>query len=147
MFRAEIEGTEMVVCEACSKFGKVKTRFKTRPELKVERKRVQVVEQRKIESKKEILFLIVDDYASRVKNARERMKLKQEDVAKKTALKESLIHNIESGKFEPSMKTARILEKFFKINLIEQHEEEHEGFSGSGNEGLTLGDMIKIRKR
>ena len=146
MYKAEIEGTVMTVCEACSKFGKVTHRYKTHQEIKkeIKQKKIEAIRPKVIE--KETIFIITEDYAQKVKQAREKMGLKQKEVAQRIGEKESLIHNIESGKFEPSIKTARKLEKFFKITLVEEHEEERTGKYSSGGEGMTLGDMIKIKK-
>ena len=147
MFKVNIEGTEMVVCSNCSKYGNVKTRVKSREELKIDDRRKKTREQIRISNKKpEIISIISSDYAEKVKRARERLKLKQEEVAKKIAEKESLLHNIESGNFEPSMKTAKKLENFFNIKLIERHEEKHEERTSTSNGPMTLGDMIKIKK-
>ncbi len=147
MFKVLVEGTEMSVCGNCSKFGKVKTRIKTKEDLKRDFKRKQSQEEVSVIKKPETIFIIVDDYAARVKKAREKMNLKQEEVAKRIAEKESLLHNIESGNFEPSQKTARKLESFFNIKLVEQHKEEHKGYSRKTNGSMTLGDMIKFKTR
>ncbi len=53
---------------------------------------------------------------------------------------------MESGKFEPSIKLARKIEKFLNIKLIEQHEEQHAGIKGESGEGFTIGDFIKVKK-
>lgn len=145
LFVVEVEGTDMEVCDSCSKFGKVKKRLMTSHDNKIKEKNRQVV-LKNIEPKREIVFIIVDDYSSKIKNARERMNLKQEDVAKKIAEKESLLQNIESGKFEPNIELARKLEKFFNISIVEQHEEIHKPISKSNDNVLTLGDMIKFKK-
>lgn len=148
MFNVIIEGTDMVVCSNCSKYGKVKTRVKSKEEIKFNSKRNKINEQIKINNKRpEIISIISSDYAEKIKRAREKLKLKQEEVAKRIAEKESLLHNIESGNFEPSMKTAKKLENFFNIKLIERYEEKHKERATSSNSPMTLGDMIKIKKR
>ncbi len=62
--------------------------------------------------------------------------------------KESVIHKIESGSFRPSIKLAEKFERFFRINLIEEHEEIHtQKKDTTTSEGFTLGDMMKKRKQ
>jgi putative transcription factor len=149
LYKVLIEGTQMTVCEKCSRFGKVKSRIKSDKEIEADERRQEIYDtQRRLAQKnKETVFVIVDNYSSLVKNARESMKLKQEEVAKKMAVKESILHNIESGHFEPSIDMARRLEKFFGITLVEQHEEEDIALSKGETGPMTLGDMIKIKKK
>ena len=135
-FKAIVEGSEMNVCKNCSKFGKIIQKPKTN--IKFKSKHFK-----KKQEKPENIFLIVDNYAELIKRSREKMKLKQEEVAKKIAEKESLIHSIESGKHEPNINLARKLERFFNINLVEEHKEEQKNIGKSNSSGLTIGDLIK----
>lgn len=136
MFKAIVEGSEMNVCQNCSKFGKIINKPKQNFNLKS--KTIK-----KKQDKPETIFLIVDNYAQLIKTAREKMKLKQEEVAKKIAEKESLIHSIESGKHEPNINLARKLERFYNIKLVEEHKEENQNIGKSNASGLTIGDLIK----
>lgn len=149
LYKAVIEGTQMTVCDNCKRYGKVKSRIKSDKELEVDERRQQQYEtrQRLAQKNAETIFVIVDDYSKIVKKARERMNLKQEEVAKRMAVKESVLHNIESGRFEPSLDLARTLEKFFDITLVEQHEEEEIATNRGPTGPMTLGDMIKIKKK
>ena len=141
LFRAIVEGTELNVCKDCAKYGKV-----------IEKKPIKPVEERKeyvkksAEPEKEIIQVIVPDFAQRIKKKRESLGLKQKDFAKKISEKESLIHNIETGSFKPSISLAVKLEKFLKIKLIEEYEEEHKKSSETKAEGFTIGDLIKVKK-
>ncbi|MBU1205093.1 MAG: TIGR00270 family protein [Nanoarchaeota archaeon] len=139
LFRAIVEGTELNVCKDCAKYGKI-----------IEKKPIKVEEKRQFtkpaEPEKEIIQVIVPDFAQRIKKKRESLGLKQKEFAKKTSEKESLIHNIETGSFEPSISLAKKLEKFLKIKLIEDYEEEHKKGSKTKTEGFTVGDLIKIKK-
>lgn len=136
MFKAVIEGSVITVCQECSQFGKIiekpKQNFNFKP--------------KNIKKKQEVpetIFLIVDNYAELIKRSREKMNLKQEQVAKKIAEKESLIHSIESGKHEPNINLARKLERFFNIKLVEEHKEKNQNIGKSNASGLTIGDLIK----
>ena len=138
-FRAIVEGTELNVCKDCAKYGKV-----------IEKKAIKVEEKRQFtksaEPEKEIIQVIVPDFAQRIKNKRELLGLKQKDFAKKISEKESLIHNLETGSFEPSISLAIKLERFLKIKLIEEYEEKHQEGSKTETDGFTVGDLIKIKK-
>ncbi len=141
LFRAIVEGTELNVCENCAKYGKV-----------IEKKPVKAIEEKKeyakrsAEPEKEIIQVIVPDFAKRVKNKRESLGLKQKDFAKKISEKESLVHNIETGSFKPSIGLAKKLEKFLKIKLIEEYEEEHKKGYKADADGFTIGDLVKVKK-
>ena len=91
--------------------------------------------------------IIKDGYGLMIKKTRERLGLKQEELAQKIAEKESIIHKLESGKIRPSMKLAKKLERFLEIKLVEMEEEEESPIvpKGTGG-GFTIGDMIKVKK-
>lgn len=141
LFYAIVEGTKLSVCKHCGKFGKIISPVKT--EKIAEKKEEFFVEK----PKKEIIQVITKDFAAKIKKKREQMGLRQEDFAKKISEKESLIHNIESGKFEPSIELARKLEKFLHIKLVEEYEEEHKPQISQKSESMTIGDMIKVKRR
>ena len=136
MFKAIVEGSEMTICQQCSKFGKVIAKPKP-----IQIKKKQFIKQK--ERKPETIFLIADNYAQLIKRAREKINLKQEEVAKRIAEKESLIHSIESGKQEPDINLARKLERFFKIKLVEEHKEEDKIITRTKSQGFTIGDLLK----
>lgn len=136
--RTLIEGVELNVCSACSKFGKVLAPVKKFAPKSYARK-VPIEEEEKIE-------LLVEGYADIIKKKRELMGLTQTDFAKKINEKESIIHKIETGVFEPSLALAKKLEKALGVKLIEEREEKHEAFKKRKIEGFTLGDFINVKK-
>ena len=97
------------------------------------------------ESEKKI-ELLAENYPELIKKKRESLNLSQKDFAIKINEKESIIHKIETGAFEPSLALAKKLEKMLNIKLIEEHEEKHEKFKRNKIEGFNLGDFIKITK-
>jgi len=150
MFKADIEGAVLVVCKECAKFGKIVSRMKTPEELKHMKKRAKEIEARKATSvekvKSEIIQIIAEDYSDKIKAKREKLGLKQKDIARMIAEKESLVQNIEAGKFVPSINLARKFERFLKLKLVEQHEEKYEKKAKSKGAALTIGDMLSIKK-
>ena len=138
--KAIIEGVEMNVCAQCGKFGRVVRR------LRVEETAGKQAKKEAEEEEPEVVESIVGDYTGIIKKAREKTGLKQEDVAKKINEKESVIHQIESGHFKPGLALARKLEKFFHIILVEKVTvEKGKKKSNEDDEGMTIGDMIKIK--
>ena len=137
---AIVEGAMLSVCEHCSRFGHVVVVEK--PEV-VEKK----PEKKIIVEEKEELELIVQDYAERIKKARENLSLKQKQLASNIGEKESMIHKLESGHIKPSIVLAKKLENFLKIKLIEKYEEPKEKELDFEDREITIGDLIKIKKK
>ncbi|MFH1592480.1 MAG: multiprotein bridging factor aMBF1 [Candidatus Woesearchaeota archaeon] len=133
-----IEGTTLSVCSKCTEFGNVIAI----PEKKEVGRRVP----RKIVLEEETEF-INPDYSKLIKNGRERLDLKQEELAKKIAEKESVIHHLESGQLEPSFVLAKKLEKFLKIKLIERYRESGKKSLDFSDSSLTIGDLLKLKKK
>lgn len=138
---ALVEGSVVSVCSNCSKYGNVlepkkleKSKFHSRETISLEETEV-----------------IVNDYSKKVKEARQKMGIKQEDVAKAIAERESVIQKIESGHMEPSFPVAKKLEQFLRIKLITQEEVTKEidksELFGDDSKNITIGDLIKIRKK
>ena len=95
---------------------------------------------------KEISEDVVSNYSELIKKAREKKGLKQDDLAKNIAEKESTIHKIETGALKPSFNLARKLELFLGIKLIGISEEKREINLNLKDNSLTIGDLIKIRR-
>ncbi len=140
LYKTVIEDAQLAVCHECSKFGKVtgvvqQTYDKTSPEAK------------SMEPETEVMEIVVDDCAEKIKKKREQLGLKQEELAKKINEKESLIQNIESGHYKPPIGLAKKIQGFLKIKLIEEHEELHERQKATKTDTFTIGDLIKIKKK
>ena len=85
-----------------------------------------------------------ENFAEKIKKARERKEITQEDLAKFIAEKESVIHQLESGKLKPNFKLAHKLEVFLNISLVDKVEtklkKDKKVDFKDGN--LTIGDII-----
>jgi putative transcription factor len=144
LVKAKIEGTELELCEDCAKFGQVITKPEpiTRP----------VFETRPVHThkRKEMVMMIMPDYAGKIRNAREKTGLTQEQFAKRLNEKWSIMQKIESGQFKPSIDLARKLEKALGIELVEQYDEGGEVPLAATKEkgaGFTLGDFVKDKRK
>ena len=141
LFLANIEGTELNVCQNCAKYGRIIK--KIQQVIKIEKK-LKSIEK---ENKPEIIETIVEDYSQKIRKAREKLGLSYEDFAKKINEKESWLHNIETGKYEPSIKIARKLEKLFGIKLVEESEDKKDKINlKTKKEEFTIGDFIKVKE-
>ncbi len=138
--RTLIEGVELSVCPACSKFGKVIAPVK-RYTPKEQHRMAE-----KAESREEKIELLVEDYSGIIKKKRESMGLTQKDFANRINEKETTIHRIETSELEPSLALAKKLERLLGVKLVEEHLEKSGGFRKPKEEGFTLGDFIKLKK-
>ncbi|MEK6974481.1 MAG: multiprotein bridging factor aMBF1 [Nanoarchaeota archaeon] len=134
---AIVEGVSLIVCENCAKFGKVIVARKTEK---------SSYEKKSFTVEPQIVYEIVSDYYTKIKEARERMNLRQEELALKISEKTSEIHNLESGKIKLSFQLARKLEKFLNIAIIEQLKDEKPTKINFKDSNVTIGDIIKLKK-
>ena len=139
LYKAIIEGTELNVCESCARFGKVigKVSFPVD----------KTVRKAGLKEAPEIVESVVPDFAERIKRRRQELGLRQDEFGKLVSVKESLVHKIETGQFEPTMETARKLEKVLKIKLVETYEEEGLAKDSPKTSQFTIGDAVKVKKR
>lgn len=146
LVKADIEGAELQVCRGCARFGKILSRVVTPPKGKSKKVEAKPEPKPSETVMKEIIQVITDDYPQLIKNAREKLGLKQNELARMIAEKESLVQNVESGKFLPSINLAKKFERFLKITLVEQHEEAHDQKFKTKASALTIGDMLSFKK-
>lgn len=144
LYKALVEGSLLSVCENCRKYGEVLSLEK--PKFEEPKKEKLKQEQKKEEEKQEI---VIDDYAIRIREAREGKGLTQEELAKAIAEKESVIHKLESNQVVPSLKLAKKLEQFFRIKLTEEFDPNKKPVKELNfKDGtLTIGDLIRLKKK
>ncbi len=140
-YRVIIEGAEMILCERC--FRSVKA--KLAPPKKEEKPKPS--KQRVARKRKVVEEVIVEDYAKRVREARERLGMSRRELGMKVGEHETIIKRIELGRLQPDLELARKLERVLGIQLIKKVEyEEVEGTTTQLPKELTLGDIVVIRK-
>lgn len=109
-----VEGAKLMVCGGCARGKKIlyylEDREPSAAPMEMPRKRVEETEE------------IVEDYAQRIRNARQKMRLPVAVVAEKINEMESYLERIEKGKVVPTFSVAKKLEKELGIKLIEKVE-------------------------
>ena len=145
LFKTNIEGSILNVCKTCSKFGKVISTVKPPEQVKKEEKQQRKHVARAAEP--EVVYVITPDFAKRIKKKRESLGLEQKKFAKLINEKDSIVSKLETGAFEPNIKLARKLEKFLHIKLVEEYREEQKAALVKAKKGVTIGDVVKLKKR
>ena len=136
--KTKIDGSIMLTCKECSKFGKVQKE----PQRAI-RKRTPPRRPRYKEPSNEVL----EDFNTVIRKAREKMGWSREDLAEKVYEKVSVIGRVESGKMVPDIKLARKLEKILNVSLLEKVEDENLEDKGPQKiRGATIGDIAFIKK-
>jgi putative transcription factor len=139
LFKVSVEGTEMITCQKCTRFGKVISQIVTE---KPEKKKVVALP---VAPEKE--ETVVKNYSAIIRNAREKSGMTQEDFAKSLNERLSVIRSMEHGKIMPDLKLAKKLEHLLGIRLIEEVSESKEEITVEKSGQATLGDVIKIKKK
>ncbi len=150
---AVIEGAKLTVCIECSKHGKVIHESemvipKQAALLKKPQAPITMVQKKTMIPSVNITQEITEDYAIKIKVAREKLALSHEELGKKINEKASVLRNLESGKMAPNNQLASKLEHMLKIKLLVPISEEKvpPPTSRSSNQEMTLGDLIEIEK-
>ncbi|MDF2956666.1 MAG: Archaeal ribosome-binding protein aMBF1 [Candidatus Alkanophagales archaeon MCA70_species_1] len=119
-YLVEIGTSKLRVCKACAKYGVVVTERQVKPSSV----KTPVVRKKKIYKlmDEELSFEIVPDFGKRIKDAREKLGLKQEELAKQINEKVSLLRKIERGELVPEDRVRQKLERVLNISLVERVE-------------------------
>ncbi len=147
-YRAMIEGAKLTVCSECVKLGSIFWEAKSEPRLKkVARRLPQPMLAAKKPVKLQETLEIVEDFSSRVRQAREKLGLSQEDLGRKLNEKVSVLRKIESGKMAPDHRLAEKLEHALKIKLLVPFSEPKVSPKVlSRPPEVTLGDIVNVKK-
>ncbi|MBU4031504.1 MAG: TIGR00270 family protein [Candidatus Thermoplasmatota archaeon] len=147
-----VEGAAVGVCQRCEKFAsspavKTKDGAVVLPDVA---ERLDTREKRRKErdiyeptGEKELAV----DYSQRIRVARQKLGMNQEELGRLINEKKGVIVNIENGTMIPNDKLIGTLERTLKISLREVVEDSGEIKKAEYSRGLTLGDFIKTEKK
>jgi len=150
-----VEGAELQVCGKCEKYG---TAVQQPRRTDVRRPSPAMGSAGKTSSpatgslfRKRDMFdymegEIVDDYAARIRHAREEKGLSQKDLALQMMERELLVKKIEKGELVPEEAVRKKLEKILGIRLLESAIADAEKKAKADVLAPTLGDVTIIRK-
>lgn len=147
-YHAIVDGVEMVLCAGCylklSKSGRAKLVSQLRAEGKPpeERRggRAAGAGAKRIDE-----YELVEDYAERVRSAREARGWTTAALAQRLRISEALLRKIEQGKVKPSVDLARRIESVLRVRLLERAEYEEEE-AEPAEYHPTLGDIVVVRR-
>ncbi len=145
LHRVVIEGVIMNVCDECAKFGRELKKNEIPNDVKylppeVVRERVEKQKRRKYKDIDEEEVL-VEDYPERIRKARERLGMTQDELAKKILEKKTVISKLERGEMHPDEKLIKKLEKVLGVKLKEKVTTTYRKDEKKAK-ALTLGDLI-----
>ncbi|MGQ9506370.1 MAG: multiprotein bridging factor aMBF1 [Candidatus Bathycorpusculaceae bacterium] len=154
-FRVIIEGAKLTVCSQCSKHGKIVWEEEPKPKSSATKTKA-VPQPTKMKSKKipettvETSLELVEDFHTKIRQAREKLGLSHEELGKKINEKVSLLKKIETGKMTPDNRLATKLEHILKVKLFVPPTEEKAlptKIPQPASRELTLGDIIQLNKK
>src|SRR5664280_2072704 len=140
--KTKIDGSIMVTCKECSKFGKIQ-REPPKPKRPGAPRGSAT---RRVQRPKEPAEEVVENVNDIVREAREKKGWSREELGEKIYEKASVVTRIESGKMVPDLKLARKIEKLMNIVLVEKNEDvSADEMSHSKIRGATIGDIARIK--
>jgi len=145
-----IEGTELKVCPECARFGEDRSSTKTETGVKAQiaqrlERRERRMKTRDVYSQGETLDL-VEDYSTRIRDARMARDWKQETLAVKINEKKSVITKIESGHMRPNDALLKKLERALGITLKEKASTLKVDSKNISSKAMSLGDFVRVEK-
>jgi putative transcription factor len=148
--RIILEGSKLLVCMKCSNLGEPDINAERYPSRTKRRTLGTPVKKRTSESRlpREVEELeVAEDFPKMIKEAREKKKMSQQDLARTVKERLSIIQKIELGKMTPDLRISRALEHILRIKLLLPRSETPIETDKPDQTGLTLGDVIQYKKR
>jgi putative transcription factor len=149
-----IEGARLTVCTECSKHGKIVVE-EAKPKIaplkpKTMHPHLTVPSKKPSKTTVETAQELVENFDSKIRQARERLGISHEELGKKISEKVSLLRKLETGKMKPDNVLAVKLEHALKIKLLAPASEEkipQAKIPNTLTRELTLGDLIQLNKK
>ncbi len=130
--KAEIEGAVLNVCRNCAGSGR-----------DIIQKQPKILKLARLPE--EMRSMLIEDFSRAIKTAREKRHLSQEHLASAVKEKTSIIKRIEEG-WNPPLQTARKLELFFGLKLIDKVQDNAEKMI-VGRKEITIADIAIIKRK
>ncbi|MEM3666992.1 MAG: multiprotein bridging factor aMBF1 [Candidatus Bathyarchaeia archaeon] len=152
--RVIIEGAKLTVCSECAKHGT--TVCEEEPKLqtaqKAKAKAIPSFPKAQSQGPQETTtnLELIENFDTKIRQAREKLGLSQEELGKKIKEKVSVLKKIETGKMKPDNKLAAKLEHALKIKLLAPASEEtlqKINVPKPPSRELTLGDMLQLGRK
>ncbi|MEM2917512.1 MAG: multiprotein bridging factor aMBF1 [Candidatus Bathyarchaeia archaeon] len=150
-YKAIIEGAKLTVCNKCAKLGSRSWEEETQPKGK---KTAKPLPTHRILTKKpsvnitEPTLELIDGFGQIIRQAREKLGLRHEDLGKKINEKVSVLKKIESQKMIPDHALATKLEHALKIKLlVPSSEPKPPQKVMAPPPKVTLGDIINLKDK
>lgn len=142
-YKTYLEGSKIEVCYDCLMRHNLKPIES--PNIVIKRNKFEVKDEEKN-------FDIVDNYGEIIRQTRDKMKLTQEEMAKKLGISLIKYRQIEHETIVPEKDLIEKIEKILKIKLqIDKNDEDGEDdmeiIASTNTNEFTLGDIVEIRKR
>lgn len=129
----------MTVCSQCARFGDEE--WTPTPPKPPQKGRGSAGDLSKIED-----ITLVEDYGMRIKEARERMNMTVEELARRIGEKESVIKKLEKEELVPNEALVQKLRRTLKVELLVPEEGGFKISSSKPVEGRRLGDLLKLKE-
>ena len=142
--KIKLDGSIMITCKECSKFGKIQREPPKPKKPGVSRSKGTTS---RVQRPREPAEEVVENVKDIVREAREKKRWSREELGVKIYEKASVITRIESGKMIPDLKLARKIEKLMNVVLVEKNDDVTADEVGHSKiRGATIGDIARIKK-
>ena len=148
--RIKIEGTELLVCASCSKYGTEVQGSPRKSATPSVRSSGSSMGGKAPAYRSKDLFDrmggdLVEDYADRIRDARTELGMTQKELALAMMERELLVKKIEKGELIPEDEVRKKIEKILNIKLLEDSSSEPLDLHHA-RMTTTMGDVIRIKK-
>ncbi len=140
----KVSGSVLRLCSSCGEMG---SQASFRESIDHRAYVAQALEKRKQRERYEDIepdeYVLVSNYGSMVRRAREKKGLDHASLASKISEKKSILTSVEAGNMKPNEKLIKKLENSLGIKLVEKVEVESAPSSNQSSKALTMGDLLK----